>query len=269
MVINAVIVVIFDILLLTESPDWLLHNIDIHRDNEIYVKRLTDDYMFLCKFNGENAEDRLEEFESDMRKLELLNHEEKHSTVKTGFLKFVLLHLNDRHFLKHFLLSIYLWILNQVTFYLTLTNLDKFNAYFTNAYQVFFIAHISSNILVGSFTHLIGLYATVKYVTLITSSFLVIMILVILDVITLNLYVNYFVFYMFSLMSSFVGESIYLYIPQLFPSKIRSTSASYTKIPAKIFLAICPLILGGDIIVLCLTFAGLSGLAPLVIYLCL
>jgi hypothetical protein len=268
MLVNASLVFLFDIFLLAESPDWLLHNIEIHRDNYTYLESLKEDYRFLCRFNGDNAEESLQEFDSDLRKLELLNYEEK-PPVQKNFFKFLFEHLHDYNFIKHFMLSIYLWILNQVTFYLTLTNLDKFNMYFDNAYQVFFIAHITSNVLVGSFTHLIGLYNTIKYVTMVTSCFLLIMILVIVDVISLHVYLKYSVFFMFSLLSSFVGESIYLYVPQLFPSKLRSTSSSYTKIPAKIFLALCPLILGNNILVLCFTFAVLAGFSPFVVFICL
>jgi MFS family permease len=272
MIIISTIVTIFDLFLLTESPDWLLNNIERYKwdDKEEYLKRLTSDYKFLCKFNGEKVNERLEEFEADLRKIEVLthNHEGNQKATKS-FTKFLLENLKEKTYLKHFLLSLYLWILNQVTFYLSLTNLYKFNTYFEDAYQIFFIAHITSNVLVGSLTQKVGLYNTVTYVSMLTSIFLIAMVLIVSDAVHSGPMFNRFVFFMFSLLSSFVGESIYLYIPQLFPPNIRSTSSSYSKIPAKLLLVLCPLIIGGSMLTMLLMFTALAGFAPLVVYLCL
>ena len=38
----------------------------------------------------------------------------------------------------------------------------------------------------------------------------------------------------------FIGNTAYCYVPELFPTKVRSTAVSYSKVPAKLILVVFP-----------------------------
>jgi hypothetical protein len=179
------------------------------------------------------------------------------------FFSFISDHLRDRWFLKHFFLSIFLWIVNQIVFYGCITNLDQFGLIIENAYKLFFTANIISNLLVGAFSSRIGLYNIVKYISWVNTILLIILYLNPFDMFTMQI-----IFFLFALVGNFIGETIYLHIPELFPANIRSTSVAYSKIPSKVLLIISPFIFRAGLQYVYYIFIFLTALSPIIIQLC-
>ncbi len=179
------------------------------------------------------------------------------------FFSFISDHLRDRWYLKHFFLSVFLWIVNQIIFYGCITNLDQFGIVIEGAYKLFFIANIISNILVGMFSSRIGLYNVVKYFSWINTVFIIILYLNPFNLLTMQI-----IFFLFGIIGNFIGETIYLHIPQLFPANIRSTSVSYSKIPSKLLLMISPFVFRADLSYLYYIFIFLTTLSPIIIQIC-
>jgi MFS family permease len=272
MVIISLLILLYSFTLLGESPGWLLDLIEKNVNRERNLERLREEYIFMCTYNNFQVHQSIDEFESTLNKIELFTAKadvlSQSSTSSETFFSFIYEHINDKVFRKRFIMAIYLWIVNQVLFYGTITNLNKFNMYIEHAYQTFFVTFIIGNILVGVFSNKLGLYNIVKYFSMLSIIPLIVLILYFMEYLTLDYSFVFVLFITFEFFSIFLIQSIYNYIPSLFEPRIRSISSAYTKIPAKILLIIMPFILGNHIVVLTMAFAVLISAAPIISYLC-
>jgi hypothetical protein len=246
---------------LTESPDWLIHLYQLNHNNDQYIKELKSDYEFLCKFNKIDPD--LYDFDYKIQMIDVLNTENDDEKQKKNFFSFISDYWKDRFYLRKFFLSIFLWIVNQIIFYCCITNLDLFGIVINGAYKLFFIANIISNILVGIFSSRIGLNNVVKYISWVTTLLLILLYLNPFNMLTMQI-----IFFMFGLVGNFVGETIYLHIPELFPANIRSTSVAYSKIPSKVLLIVSPFIFRAALNYIYYIFIFLTALSPVIIHIC-
>jgi MFS family permease len=298
MMIFAIICLIFSFCILTESPDWLLSLIQHEKDEKKrkeYLTQLEDAYKKMCKFNYtvEKAKEEEENFNLQVEALERFvtpcqEHFEEHIHLEENMeeVKVVAkgsdtnIHMYhddkvgtfgqfDRKFYKHFFLAVYLWIVNQILFYSTLTNLVVFEEKIENSTLLYFISFILANVCVAIFSNVFGVKKLIIY-----SCYFMSVILVFLFLITDsgNNFVTYllpFLFFVFNFISTAVGETIYLFIPELFDPKIRSSANCYSKIPAKFFLVLAPFILGNSIYRIYTAFLVLTATAPIAMYFCI
>lgn len=161
------------------------------------------------------------------------------------------------------MLAVYLWIVGQLVFYATLTNLSKFQQHIPSASKLFFLAHIFGNICVAIFSNFVSFLSSLRY-----SSIVNVVLLVILILYPHSPYAPS-VFFVFNFVATYTTQIMYLYIPQLFESQVRSTTVSYSKIPAKIILIFMPFLLGNSVPFLYSLFATLLGSTPIALYLLL
>jgi hypothetical protein len=262
------LVMIFNFTILTESPGWRLNMIEKGVNREENIKQLRKDYKSLCAINGEDVADRLEVFDRNLLTIEMLTHKENSDEKKASAFSFITEHLKDKTYLKHFGFALYLWLVNQIMFYSILINLDVFGKHIEGAYRSFFICFIFSNILVGLISGKLGFRNILLYVPLLIPVTLIFLILNFTNIIELSASTEYFIFVTFEFITIFLIESIYIYIPQLFPANIRSISVAYTKIPAKLILILSPFLIGSNVVVMCYVFAILTLILPVLTFIC-
>lgn len=298
MMIFAIICLIFSYCLLTESPDWLLGMIQHEKDEKKrngYIIQLEEAYKKMCQFNY-SREKALEEEENFNLKVEALQrfitpcnqHFEEHIKLEENMEEIQVIakssdkniHLHhdnnisiltqfDKKFYKHFFLGVYLWIVNQILFYSTLTNLVVFEEKIENSTLLYFSSFIIANICVAIFSNVFGIKKLIIYSCHIMSIILLILFLITDCKKNFVTYLLPSLFFIFNFISTAVGETIYLFIPELFDSKIRSSANCYSKIPAKFILVLAPFILGSSIYRIYICFLVLTATAPVAMYFCI
>ena len=278
MIIISIISVAYSFNLLTESPDWLIHLYKHSNQNHVYLDKIKENYAFLCEFDDfSKKDDKLDSFKKVINSIEYLvpekdinkdsKYENETSIIssseeeKKHYFDYLFQHLNDKVFIKHLILSIFLWIVNQLTFYCTLTNLDRFEEIIDNSFSLFFISNILANVIVIILSNVIEVKNSILFFSIITCINIVILLIISNDSLMLPT-----CFFLYNLFATIVIESIYLFIPELFQANIRSTAVSYSKIPAKLMLVIAPFIFGQSIQILYLFFLFLMASVPLLFY---
>jgi len=139
----------------------------------------------------------------------------------------------------NFLVAMWLWTMNQLMYYNTLLNLEKFKDDFENAPRIFFISYIISNLVAGVFANNFN-RKTLIIVGSVCTWVSILFIYYIKYFSINNAVLKYFSFAFFNIVFCFTGSISYIYIPELFPSNIKNTCVSYAKIPARLLLIITP-----------------------------
>lgn len=186
-----------------------------------------------------------------------LHHHKKHESF-IDFLKNI---FETKHIVKHFILSIYLWIVNQILYYSVITNLDRIDNYISHSFEVYFTTQIISNISLGYFFHHIKPKNIIYF-----SSISNLLNLLIGVAYSDDSFVLMIVFFIFTFLSGMLNQSIYVFVPELFHAKIRSTCVSYSKFPGKIFLIITPFIWGTNMYYLVSGLITFTLLVPFLVY---
>lgn len=172
--------------------------------------------------------------------------------------------LNDKT-KKCFLLSIYFWSVDQLLFYETLINLDKFEESIKHASNIFFLSHMIANIIIPILINYLGLRSCLSKL-----SYLSLMSLILLVIIKQS-FDSYLttssLFFIFNIVATGIGESIYILIPTLFESNIRSTACSYSKIPSKLILIVAPFFIFESTLSIYFIFIILIALIPVLLML--
>jgi MFS family permease len=279
MIVFGIIVSIFALFFLTESPDWLI-NLYKHSKNlktqEKYLEKLKNEFIYLTEFNHfyspQKIQEELDNYKQAEFHLEPLHkcddeenlNEHTFEEEKEHFFSYLSNNLKLPKFRRHFLLGIFLWIVNQVIFYCTLTNLSVLENSISNVSVLFFVSHILANLFVGIFSTFFGLKSSIYIFSWVTTAFLIGLIITYYN--PPETIVLMILFFCFNFFGTFVGDAIYMFIPQLFEPNIRSTACSYAKVPAKILLVIAPFFLGQSPIILYYVFLILSVSAPIVMF---
>lgn len=162
---------------------------------------------------------------------------------------------------SHFILAIYLWTVNQILYYSVITNLDRIENYISYSFEVYFSTQIVSNLLLGYIFQYFKPKSIIyfsAFANLINLGFGVLF--------NENFYVVIITFFIFSFLSSKINQSIYLFIPEIFEAKIRSTCVSYSKFPAKFFLILTPFIWGTNMACLIIGITVSIFFIPLLVY---
>ncbi len=177
--------------------------------------------------------------------------------IKT-FIKII---LNNPSLKKNIILSLYLWICNQILYYTCITNLDKIDNYVSYSFEIFFYTQILSTII------LVFVYEYITPIKLIYFS----SILNTLNLLMLIFFKNsqlgrIIIFEFYTILFNLTNQSIYIFIPQLFQANIRASAVTYTKFPAKLLLIITPFIWGTNITLPIFTLIILNTGIPIMLY---
>jgi len=141
---------------------------------------------------------------------------------------------------KNFLVTTYLWCVNQITFYMTILNLDEIDNKFPHAIYTFYIADILSNLSTAFFSHTYGRKITMNFGSIMTA-LVCIVIYFIYD--TQSGHFGSFVFFLYSYFACLCGNTVYLYGQELFEANIVATASAYSKMPSKFLLILMPLMI--------------------------
>jgi hypothetical protein len=162
---------------------------------------------------------------------------------------------------KNIILSLYLWVCNQLLYYTCITNLDKIDTYVSFSFEIFFYTQILSTII------LIFIYEYITPIKVIyLSSILNSLNLLMLFLLNNSGIGRIIIFGFYSILFNLTIQSIYIFIPQLFQANIRASAVSYTKFPAKLLLIITPFIWGTNIILPIVTLIMFNMSIPLMLY---
>ena len=236
--------------------------------NERYLVHLRSDYMKICKFSRDI--DKVENFDKLLGFSEKLIIKEENSkncdstygnNLSLSKQLIVLKNQRDSKFMKNCFLSLYLWIVIQLIYYCTLTNLDKFQESINNSFLLFFTSYTLSNLFIAFFGEKIGIKESI-----IIFSFLTEISLIFLIIYGKDKNLSQIFFFLFNFVENVFLENVYLFLPDLFEANVRSTSLSWTKIPAKFLLIIAPFFIGNNMDSLFKFFLFLVGPVPIVVF---
>ncbi len=195
---------------------------------------------------------------SSSRKIVRVHHHHKN---EEGFFQFFKSVFRTKKVRAHFILSIFLWSVNHILYYSVITNLDRIENYINYSFEVYFFTQMFSNLFLAFVVKLVipkNIIYTAAICNLINIFFGFMY--------SENTLVLVFIFFVFTFLSGMINQSIYLFIPELFEAKIRSTCVSYTKFPAKIILMITPFIWGTNMAYLVIGFFIFIFLVPFLMF---
>ena len=221
--------------IMIETPIWLEKT-----DKKNSFKQLIKNFIFLENFDDdENKEIIIEEFKFKID--QIIQNEE---TIKKKEIKLEesqLINENKelkqpgKFRLKNFLIAVYLWIFNQVIFYLLLLNLDMLENHIPYSIEIFFICNILSNLFSQELSKMFGR----KHILQVSSCFS--------GIFSFTIYYNFngelaiwnsCIFFFFIITNFICGSCVYKYVELLFDSK--SPYVFYSKLPSKLFLIFIP-----------------------------
>lgn len=216
-----------------------------------------EEIMEIDEFNKANLQPCEIKRLSSKNLIRIHHHHKKHES----FWEFVKTTFQMKNVKPHFLLAVYLWTVNQILYYSVITNLDRIENYVSYSFQVYFLTQIFSNFFLGY------IFEFFKHKNIIYFSAVASLVNLAFGVFYYqNFYVIIFCFFVFTFLSGMINQSIYIFVPELFEAKIRSTCVSYSKFPAKIFLMITPFIWGTNMAHLIIGLSVSIFFIPLLIY---
>jgi len=139
-----------------------------------------------------------------------------------------------REIVINFLVVNFLWIANQVFFYGTVLNLDKFDDVISYGSILTFTAYITTNLVNMYISLSIGRKTLISMGAI--SSAACIFVIMYFD----NKLMRSIFFFFFLFFAYFAGNNTYVYAPELFPVSTRSTAVAYSKLSAKLVNSIFP-----------------------------
>ena len=207
--------------------------------------------------NNNNTQQKEIERTSSKRLMRFHHHHKK----QESFLEFFKTTFKVKNVKSHFMLSVYLWTVNQILYYSVITNLDRIENHISYSFEVYFLTQIFSNLFLGYIFQFFKPKSIIYFSSIFNLVNLCFGILY-----YRNFYVLICVFFVFTFLSSLTNQSIYIFVPELFEAKIRSTCVSYSKFPAKLFLMITPFIWGTNMAYLVVGVSVAIFFIPLLVY---
>lgn len=204
----------------------------------------------------------------ELKAKELRKHEEQKKPIKTIARKqslnmqdVIASLFTDKKVFRHFIIACLLWVIGQLTFYGLIINLNSFNETLEYASLLSYIVYIVACLFSPPINIWLGRRGTLIYGAILSVIFNAV-IFYLKDI--TYLYINFAAYLLFFYI---VGSTFYIYIPELFPTYVRSTAVSYSKIPSKLVLIVFPFLLKDATTVLVLNFT-LMLMIPFVLYFC-
>jgi hypothetical protein len=231
-----------------ESPVWLEENYKERKKNFITMK---ENFNYVTNINLPPEERNLmiESFNQRVEKeISKKNFEESFfedpnlsqtTQNKEGIFHNITLLFMENENRKNFLICTYLWFMNQIIFYMVVLNLDKIHSKIPYSIYIFYIADIFSNVSTAVISHQFGRKFSMTTGSILTS------------ICSLLIYYIYdkdagiigtTFFFLFAYFACLCGNTVYLYVQELFDAKVVATGSTYSKMPAKFILMIVPLI---------------------------
>ena len=245
----SVLMVMLSYLILMESPCWLEEN---SREKNNNYSTLIENYKFILNFNIKEKErhDLLATFQERVdldiarqeyeERLCLDDYEGKcGKDKKVSIMDNIWTVFLEKENRKNFLVSSYLWFMGQTLFYMIILNLDTIQDKIPYSIYVFYIADILSNLVTVVVSHLYGRKFSLRYGSILTSISCIILYFIFDN--KAGLY-GTVIFFFFSFFACLSGNTVYLYVQELFETNVVATASSYSKLPSKFFLIIIPLI---------------------------
>lgn len=234
-----------------ESPVWLEENISERKNNYLTIKAnfnyvanmnlsLEESTTLVGKFNL-RVEDEIAKKNLEDRYCE--EQVTSKSVIQEGVLYNITLLFMENENRKNFLICTYLWFMNQIIFYMVILNLDTIHRKIPYSMYIFYIADIFSNISTAVISHEYGRKFSLNVGSILTSIFS----LLIYFIYDKNVgIIGTIFFFWFAYFACFCGNTVYLYVQELFDANVVVTGSTYSKMPAKFILIIMPIIVKCD-----------------------
>jgi MFS family permease len=220
-----------------ESPEWLLKHYKKCGDIA-YLDNVKTNYKFLMRFNKKRvADDGNTSVALTQSLIDETNNaghivaEAKDNVQKLSFSQMLLSNIKNKEFLIHYFTSLYLWITNQLIYYQTFINLNRFEYYIDHASLVFYPTFIAGSLIAMFISNLLNRKTVIIFTSF--GAFCCVASIYFLGVTGIYSTILFGLFNIFIYTQSNIA---YIFIPELFKNEVRSTAVSYSKLPAMLMM---------------------------------